>query len=50
MLALVFFEVVYSSFSLAWEYIHSIADAIREKVAGIVANKIYSSAVWWKSG
>ena len=38
-LALVFFKKVYSSLSLAREYIHYIADAIREKVAGIVANK-----------
>ena len=33
------FKKVYSSLSLAWEYIHYIADAIQEKVAGIVANK-----------
>ena len=39
MLALVLFKKVYSSLSLAQEYIHYIADAIREKVASIVADK-----------
>ena len=39
MVALVLFKKVYSSLSLAREYIHYIADAIQEKVAGIVANK-----------
>ena len=39
MVALVLFKKVYSSLSLAREYIHYIADAIQEKVPGIVANK-----------
>ena len=39
MLALLFFRKVYSSLSLAWEYIQYIADAIREKVGRIVANR-----------
>ena len=39
MLALLFFRKVYSSLSLAWEYIQYVADAIREKVGRIVANR-----------
>ena len=39
MLAFVLFNKVYSSLSLARQYIHYTADAIQEKVAGIVANK-----------
>ena len=39
LLALVLFKKAYSSLSLPREYIHYIADAIREKVAGIVTNK-----------
>ena len=39
MLALVLFKKAYSSLSLAREYIHYIADAIREKLAGIVAEE-----------
>ena len=39
MLALVLFKKVYFSLYLAREYIHYVADAIREKVAGTVANK-----------
>ena len=39
MLALLFFRKVYSSLSLAREYIQYVADAIREKVGRIVANR-----------
>ena len=39
MLAFVSFRKVYSSLSLAQEYIHYIADAIWEKVGGLLANK-----------
>ena len=39
MLALVSFRKVYSSLSLAQEYIHYIADAIWKKVGGLLANK-----------
>ena len=49
MLALVLFKKAYSSLSLAREYIHYIVDAIREKVAGIVANKKFMAVLSHRS-
>ena len=38
-----FFEKVYASFFLVLEYIHQIADAILEKVTGIVADRKFTT-------